>query len=695
MHVKNVRYHKPPEHAPGPQDATKLPVDRPIAVYYRQSSTGQVGNVSTMMQRVDLPAYVEQLGWQPSSIILIDEDAGISGTTAPDERDGMARVLDLVEHGGIGAIACVHVDRLFRDRHLRYAGAFVEACLAARVIVVVPDNAPYVFHDPYAGDYHVDRFLRDAQAAGKFIYEHIQKKLRGAIQRNLQAGLWSGSSITPGYMARITQGRSGVYEPFDPVAKVIGEYFKLFVQEYRGNLYATARHIRLHGPDFPDWDSPEIRALVPEGCVMRRPAHLVRKSGGRYYPNESSLRLMLTNAAYIGHWAIKGVIVKWNNHPPIVPLDLFMAAFNYLSPVTLTGDPNPDYCPRTSRSRKADKPRPPRPFLEGMLKTCDQQGKPQMVGTSWSAFSQVYLYSAVTPGEHTLRKKLWTKQAHLIDQVVMDRLSTRLSTTLAQGDAEKLLASLRKDFSEERRRLDRDMKNVERRKRDIVENLTHIKKTPNLVTDLEEQYQALEAEKKRLEGKHALLDAQEAQQTGARKLLDNLRLWVFRNAILVKPEISDTDWRKIIPVCIRSIEVALDRHDLVLTIIYNDGASEVCALPRKDRGWTNEERARLVELVEGGADQETIAQALPDRRWHEIQFNYKKFTGKPLMVSPKPIHNTETWERYCWRREAEVYDCDETIQLDDAQFQSGLSVHHTASARHDHRAAAVVRAVQR
>lgn len=40
-----------------------LPTDRAVAVYYRQSSMKQVGNISTDMQQIDLPRYVNSLGW--------------------------------------------------------------------------------------------------------------------------------------------------------------------------------------------------------------------------------------------------------------------------------------------------------------------------------------------------------------------------------------------------------------------------------------------------------------------------------------------------------------------------------------------------------------------------------------------------------------------------------------------------------
>ena len=55
------------------------------------------------------------------------------------------------------------------------------------------------------------------------------------------------------------------------------------------------------------------------------------------------------NAVYQGHWVFKDCVVQWNNHPAIVPEDLFFKAFNYLSPVNFDGTTNEDYRPRLGR----------------------------------------------------------------------------------------------------------------------------------------------------------------------------------------------------------------------------------------------------------------------------------------------------------------------------------------------------------
>ncbi|MCZ7570758.1 MAG: recombinase family protein [Ardenticatenaceae bacterium] len=100
------RYYKAPGPAPAfPDGEIRLPTDRPIAVYYRQSTTSQVGNISTTIQTVDMVEYLKHRGWSEENIILIDMDAGISGSTAIDERPGMRILFDLITQSKLGAVA--------------------------------------------------------------------------------------------------------------------------------------------------------------------------------------------------------------------------------------------------------------------------------------------------------------------------------------------------------------------------------------------------------------------------------------------------------------------------------------------------------------------------------------------------------------------------------------------------------------
>src|SRR5262245_25584019 len=117
---------------------TILPTHLPIAIYYRQSTEAQIGNISTTLQTVDMVKYLQQHGWDSTNIHMIDMDGGMSGTTKIDERPGMSRLFGLITQDKIGAVACQDEDRLFRDVTQIQVNIFIEACRAHHVLVITP-----------------------------------------------------------------------------------------------------------------------------------------------------------------------------------------------------------------------------------------------------------------------------------------------------------------------------------------------------------------------------------------------------------------------------------------------------------------------------------------------------------------------------------------------------------------------------
>ena len=95
------RYRKRPQEKIDPYRSQPLPLNRPVAVYYRQSSEGQIGNISTTLQTVDMIEHLMQQGWVRDQIIMIDMDAGVSGTKKIDERPGMSYLYNLIENNEI------------------------------------------------------------------------------------------------------------------------------------------------------------------------------------------------------------------------------------------------------------------------------------------------------------------------------------------------------------------------------------------------------------------------------------------------------------------------------------------------------------------------------------------------------------------------------------------------------------------
>jgi hypothetical protein len=116
------------------------------------------------------------------------------------------------------------------------------------------------------------------------------------------------------------------------------------------------------------------------GFVCEKPMRMLKR-GNRYSPSSVALVAMLTNPIYLGHWMHKDRVVVWDNHPPIVSEELFYKAFNYLSPYTLTGEPNADYAPDLAGfilRRRNSIPRPKRSMRVCSAAIMKADGNPQM-----------------------------------------------------------------------------------------------------------------------------------------------------------------------------------------------------------------------------------------------------------------------------------------------------------------------------
>jgi DNA invertase Pin-like site-specific DNA recombinase len=343
---------------------TELPTHKDIAIYYRQSQDAQVGNNSTAIQRIDLPEHVKHLGWDEDKIILIDEDEGVSGTLRIDERVGMSRLYHLIINGEIGAVASINEDRFFRDESQIEPNKFIAACRDNDVLVITPTMI-YDFEQTY----HRKQFRFVAEMAAEYIEHQIRGRLHTAKERKILQGRWGGYGIPMGYIIdnrkKLDDGSLSPdyhkYVVYEPVAEVVREYFRLFLR-YGGNVRQTERHIRKHGPTYPPFK--DIEAGIPDGFRFVKPPTLQSDRVDR-----GGLRSMLVNATYIGHWIYKNQVVIWNNHPALLDEETFFSAFNYLSPETLDGQPNADYCPIQNHARpslEANR-QAERPLLEGLI----------------------------------------------------------------------------------------------------------------------------------------------------------------------------------------------------------------------------------------------------------------------------------------------------------------------------------------
>jgi len=603
-----------------PYKAQELPFGRPIAVYYRQSTEGQIGNISTTLQTVDMVEHLMRQGWQREQIIMIDSDAGVSGTKKIREREGLSEVFDLIQGKQIGVVAAQDVDRFFRDMAQIETNIFIDACRQNNVLVLTPTFI-YDFAHPMQGRYHMQAFREHAQRAADFIEYHLKGKLLPARHRQMKSGQWGGSVTLLGYMVdtreELSDGTANPdyhrYTPYEPHARVVLAWFELFKQ-HQGNLKRTWEHIEKHGPFIPELG----KGALPAGFAIHTTIRTRSRFTGDLLVQMESLQSILCNATYIGYWAFHQAVVKKHNHEAIVPYDLFMYAFNKLSPVDLNGDPNPEYQPYRSMTRhdKSERPIEP-PTYTGAVFSSDIPDLPtKRMITQYSQDSPAYYYYL----RDNYKKNYLTAACDLVDRTVDEMLVERLkATTLDDELWQSALESTQKSTHKDVRRIENSIRAAEQAQAAIVDNLK-IVSLPELIKQMEASYatHGRDIERWRAE----LTELQ--QDNRHRRVLIGARP-VLEMVIARWNDVPRVSRRELFDALALRIEVS--KVDLLyrrIIVYWRDGteSSVVVAHQRPTMSWSPTDLQRLQTMVENSADQVDILKAFAGMKWRSIQNRY-------------------------------------------------------------------------
>ena len=647
MATTRERYKAPPKASNVLGSGRPTLTDRPVAAYYRQSTLEQVGNISTQLQTVDMVAELKRRGWKPSDIILVDMDAGVSGTKKIDERPGMKYLFELISDGRIGAVACEDEDRLFRDVTQIQVNIFIEACRIARVVVLTPSMV-YDFADEQLSTFHARQFRFKCELAAEYISTFVKGKLHRAKRRLALEGRWFGAGVSPGYMIdtrkTLPDGNQNPvwrkYMPFAPFADVVLEYFRLF-NSYAGNLHATVRHIHLHGPYYPD---PQI-CQPPTGFRVLYPKKRFKRG---YCPGIHGLQGMLTNAVYIGHWLLDDAVAIYNNHPPVVPEDVFWEAFNYLSRVTLEGKPNPHYRPFLERTRpmaEANRPKE-RPLYSGLM-YWNYEGTWRKLGTSWAAQQLHYVYQATAPEQFDDYR--WRRSAEYIDLAITGLLLQRIRATFDEAVWSEALSGFSETFQKDRKRIASQLQGLERYMDNQINSLD-VLTNPEMIKGVEARYEEAQTEHRRLSAEMANATAEadrlQAMADLRTSCLPALETW---------DELERDKKRVIVRAFVDRVEATtIGSNGLGLKIHWRDQSVDELVLARQTataRDWLPDEIDQLLKLVDGHATQVEIAAAFSDRDWEAIRHRLWKLRGKRCVeaIDPKPMRDTETYPTYLTR----------------------------------------------
>jgi len=660
-----VTYRRPEQPESDPYRADPLPVDRPAAIYYRQSTDAQIGNINTTLQTVDMFEHLVRQGWSRDSIFMIDMDAGVSGSTKLKDRPGMSHLLELIETGQIGLVASQDVDRFFRDVTQIQTNIFIDICKRHHVRIMTP-RMIYDFNHPTMGAYHMKMFRDEAQHAADFLEYHIKGRLHRSKAHISQQGLWDGRGVMVGYMAdmreKLPDGSRNPnyrkYVEFTPCADVIRAYFKLF-KDYNRNLRQAYLHIEENGPFYPE---PEAMAeMTPDGFRTDMRAVTRSPHTGRLLPSESALKNIFTNVVYIGHWVHRGAIVQFHNHEPIVDEGAFMFAFNAVSNTDFFGDPNPNYQPYRAYTRhdKENREEPP-PIYTGLIFTDDHGGECyDRMHTHWNSYNQIYHYSC-RQRRRTRKSMVFSVKATRMDQVINDLLLERLkATTIDDASWQKALDATQQSGHHDLQRIRNEIRAAERAKAAILENLKMLQHA-DMVRNLETSYAAKEGEIARLQSELAELESGKRE---THTLLDS-------RPVL---DMIITRWEDVPRDKLRELFEALATHitcnpvnevQREVIVHWRDGTTSSHVFRWGDGTrfhWSQAELEKLRQMVDSARPQWEILRAFPHWKWSGITNRYAQhFTEDRRFV---PHYKGE--KKYPYR--ATWYDTEE-YQQEQAAF---------------------------
>jgi len=245
---------------------------RAAFVYIRQSTPGQVEhNRESTARQYALADRARQLGWSKEQVVVIDEDLGLSGSSA-DKRSGFTRLTSEVALAHVGIVLGLEVSRLARNNADWYR--LLELCGVTDTLIGDNDG---IYHPALFND----RLLLGLKGTMSEAELHIlrarldggirNKAARGELRRGLPVGLVWGE-----------QDGEVLFHPDEAVTGAIRAVFERFAE------FGSARRVwlwfRSEGLSFPLQTTP---------AGMPGPIRWVA-------PTYTALHHILTNPVYAG-----------------------------------------------------------------------------------------------------------------------------------------------------------------------------------------------------------------------------------------------------------------------------------------------------------------------------------------------------------------------------------------------------------
>ncbi|NJM41772.1 MAG: hypothetical protein HC853_13940 [Anaerolineae bacterium] len=354
---------------------------------------------------------------------------------------------------------------------------------------------------------------------------------------------------------------------------------------------------------------------------------------------------ILTNAAYLGHWAYQGVITKWNHHQPIVPLKLFMRVFNRLSGSTLDGEDNEDYQPVRQVARPAleEERTDEYPMCSMFLRNAGDA--PNYISTFWQAHLRYYLYQCtLTNGAESRETTAWVRKAATLDAAVSRIVKEKLATTFTDQAWKRSIDGVESQFRAEERLKTSQIDALQATLDNLVQSLS-VLKSAEMVKAVEDKFQQTQIQRDELQRSLNQLRQESSYIETLYQLRDE-----YQPSIANWDHYTNEQKQIVMQAFVAHIELeSHGRGSGHLTIYWKDGSQDTTPLRMQHQhgeGWLPEERERLTQLVERNASQLEIAEMFPTRTWSSIVSSARIATGKYLRARPRIIKMHQTYAEY-------------------------------------------------
>ncbi len=232
-----------PPHQGGWRSSKMRPrhLQRQAVVYVRQSTPHQMAeHGESLARQYALRDRAAALGWPASTVVLIDDDLGLSGRGSEDRR-GFQRLLADVAQDRVGLVLALEMSRLARNS--REWHNLFDLC-AVRDTLLADDDGVY---DP--GDIN-DRLILGMKGIMSEMELHVMK---GRLERGRRNKAQRGElfhSVPWGYV--LLPDGTVVLDPDEQVRATVRRLFDTF--QTSGSAYALLRDLRRHDVKLPKRD---------------------------------------------------------------------------------------------------------------------------------------------------------------------------------------------------------------------------------------------------------------------------------------------------------------------------------------------------------------------------------------------------------------------------------------------------------